>query len=142
MMIRLKRLRNAARVLLSAFLVAYATVALHAYAWAPQAQGGSMVTEAMADAISGEADREEHCNEKATGTSALLCKYHCQSEVQTGDRPNSSVTGSADQFFFIVPHLEELGTSVPAIRQSLLFVDLAHHGGSPPPYASTSRLRI
>ena len=140
-MIRSKTLRVAARMLLGTLIAAYAMVSLHATARAPQVLEESRIGAQLADAAPADADDEEHCNQQTTETTALLCKYHCQSAVQTLDHPDVRVSAVADAAFLIVAAFAapegQVGVSLPATRP-----DAAHHGGALPLYQRTARLRI
>jgi hypothetical protein len=140
-MIRSRTLRAAARMLLGTLIAAYAMVSLHATARAPQMPDESGSGIHMAMAVNAQPAAEEHCNESATDTTALMCKYHCQSVAQTLDHPDASVHPAADAAYLVVAladvHAGHGASNLPASRPHA-----AHHGGAPPPYQSTARLRI
>lgn len=129
-MIRSKILRSAARMVLGALVVAYAMLSLHANA--KQGATQAPVIEAGAD---------EHCIPGSAETALLLCKHHCQSEVQTLDHPHTGLPAIADASVLVItpPDAADLDH---ASRSAAGRPELHHHGGAPPPFASTSRLRI
>ena len=129
-MIRSKILRSAARIVLGALVAAYAMLSLHVNA--RQAAAHEPVIEAAAD---------EHCNPKDADTALLLCKHHCQSEIQTLDHPHAGVPGLAGATVLVITLLDAADLD-RAPRGAAARPELRHHGGAPPRYASTSRLRI
>lgn len=140
-MIRSKTLRAAARYLLGALIAAYAMVPMHAAARAPQGLDGAPPGRHMAMAMAAEAAEEEHCNERANETPALMCKYHCQSVVQTLDHPDVRVAALSTTDFLLLTRMDtEAGNGMLGLPPSR--PDAARHGGAPPPYRSTARLRI
>jgi len=141
-MIHSKTLRGAARVLLGAFIAAYAMVSLHATARAPQ--GLEIPMPQVQTIASGEAytAAEGHCQEPAADPAPLLlCKVHCQNAVQTLDHPHAQMADDANHAYLVVAACASLagrGTVPPAANRA----EATHHGGAPPLYQSTARLRI
>ena len=143
-MIRTKTLRAAARILLGTLIAAYAMVSLHATARAPQGLDESRIAARMAMAMAmaaAEAVDDDHCNQQATETTALLCKYHCQSAVQTLDHPDIRLSAAADTAYLVV-NMSETTVGHASMRPPAARPDEVHHGGAPPLYQSTARLRI
>ncbi len=140
-MIQSRTLRTAARLLLGTLIAAYVMVSLHAGARAPQAIGEPTHAQQAIAASAAPAAGEEHCHEQATDTTALQCKYHCQSAVQTLDHPDVRVPAACDGAFLLVAAVDGQGGHgamlPPATRPQAM-----HHGGAPPLYQSTARLRI
>ena len=142
LMIRSKTLRGAARVLLGTFVAAYAMVSLHATARAPQ--GLEILAPQVQTIASGEAQSaaESHCPEPAAEPAPLLlCKVHCQNAVQTLDHPHAQMADGTNNAYLVVAARTSLAsrdTVPPAANRA----DATHHGGAPPLYQSTARLRI
>ncbi len=87
---------------------------------------------------------EKHCQEHAqpqVDPALLLCKFHCLSEIQTLDHPEASVPALADVLVLLVPVEDSHTTRKPLVGNALRS-EANHHGGSPPLYVSTARLRI
>ena len=128
-MIRNRILRHAARLVIGALIAAYALVAMHVNAAVP-------ATHAPAVAAA-----DEHCNAAAADTALLLCKHHCQCAVQTLDHPHADLPPMVDAPVLRISLFDgthrRRDTAAEALRP-----DLRHHGGAPPPYAGTSRLRL
>lgn len=139
-MIRSRTLRAAARILLGTLIAAYAMVSLHAASGPQQSREEARIAAHMAMAAAQAAD-EEHCNEQATETTALLCKYHCQSAVQTLDHPDIRVSAAADTAFLVVAVYAATDGHI-ARRPPAARPEDVHRGGAPPLYQSTARLRI
>ena len=139
-MIRSKTLQCAARILLGAFIAAYAMVSMHAYAKAPQtAQAAVHET-----AVLVESALEKHCQEhpdQQPDPALLLCKYHCLSEIQTLDHPDANVDALPAAAVLLVPVADPAIARKPLVDKALK-AESTHHGGSPPLYSSTARLRI
>ena len=140
-MIQSRTLRVAARILLGTLIAAYAMVSLHAGTRAPQAtEEPTHAGQPIAAAAVPAAD-QEHCHEQATDTTALQCKYHCQSAVQTLDHPDVRVPAATYGAFLLVALFDTQGGHgamlPPATRPQAM-----HHGGAPPLYQSSARLRI
>ena len=138
-MVRSKTLQGAARVLLGAFIAAYAMVSMHVYAKAPQT-----VQAAVHEVVLVESALEKHCQEHLKpqpDPALLLCKYHCLSEIQTLDHPDSSVIALPAPAVLMVPVADRDIARKPLVDKALR-LDATHHGGSPPLYSSTARLRI
>lgn len=132
-MICSKTLRRAARILLGAFVAAYAMVSMHVYAKAqPSAHEAAVVYESAL---------EKHCQEQQPDPALLLCKYHCLSEIQTLDHPDASVHVLVDAAVLMVPMTSPAISRKPLVDKALR-LESTHHGGSPPLYSSTARLRI
>ena len=129
-MIRSKILRSAARIVLGALIAAYAMLSLHVNA--KQAAPHEPALAAAAD---------DHCNPQGADTALLLCKHHCQSEVQTLDHPHTGLPAIADAPVLVVT-LVDAANRDRAVAGEARRIELRHHGGAPPPYASTARLRI
>ena len=129
-MIRGKILRSAARIVLGALVAAYAMLSLHVNA--RQAAAHEPAIEAAAD---------DHCNPKGADAAVLLCKHHCQSEIQTLDHPHAGLPAIADAPVLMITLLDAADLD-RAPRGAAARPELRHHGGAPPPYASTARLRI
>lgn len=139
-MIRSRTLRAAARILLGTLIAAYATVSLHAASGPQQSREEARIAAHMAMAAAQAAD-DEHCNQQATETTALLCKYHCQSAVQTLDHPDIRLSAAADAAFLVVT-MSVTTVGHASMRLPTTRPDDVHHGGAPPLYQSTARLRI
>jgi hypothetical protein len=136
-MIRTRTLRSAARLLLATLIAAFATVSLHAGALAPPASADQAHAEQALAAAAG----EEHCHEQATDTSALQCKYHCQSAVQTLDHPDVRIPAATYGAFLLLTALD-VQAGHAALPPPSSRPQATHHGGAPQPYRSTARLRI
>lgn len=139
-MIRSRTLQGAARILLGAFIAAYAMVSMHVYAKAPQT-----VQEAAHEAATVvESALEKHCQEQLEqqpDPALLLCKYHCLSEIQTLDHPAANVDALPDAAVLLVPVADPVIARKPLVDKAIRLY-ATHHGGSPPLYSSTARLRI
>ena len=125
-------------MLLGTLIAAYAMVSLHAASGSQQSREEARIAAHMAAA---QAADEEHCNQQATETTALLCKYHCQSAVQTLDHPDIRVTAAADSAFLVVA-VYAANDGNTARRPPAARPEDVHRGGAPPLYQSTARLRI
>jgi hypothetical protein len=151
-MIRARLVHRVAPLLLGAFIVAYATVSLRAWAAAPAVPAAAEKTSAAhslhgaahnavdaAGLDDGFAAADEHCDSRNSDVTALMCKYHCQSAVQTLDHPDAGIPVAA-AIYLLLPAspLRTDHAAVLAARRP----DAAHHGGAPPPFRSTARLRI
>ncbi len=134
-MIRSKTLRAAAKLLLGTFIAAYAMVSLHVSA-------KTVPAAAQSAALHGAA-AEQPCHETPAplDTALLLCKFHCQSVMQTLDHPDASLHSLPDTATLTIP-LADLAKPLKPLVDKALRPDAAHHGGAPPVYASTARLRI
>ena len=140
-MIRSRTLRATARVLLGTLIAAFAMVSLNAGARAAQPMGESTPAAQPAAASTAPDADEGHCHEQATDTTALQCKYHCQSAVQTLDHPDVRLAAAADGAFLLVAAFDvQAGHS--GLRPRATRPQAMHHGGAPPLYQSTARLRI
>ena len=158
-MIRNKTLHAAARLLLGAFIAAYAMSSVHVYAGVAKA-GGSPPAPAAHHAMppapqSGaaqhqehgaipDADRENadnHCQPKVVDPAIMLCKFHCQNAVQTLDHPSATLPDLQPVAALMVPLADTALARKPLVVKAFR-PEAAHHGGAPPPYASTARLRI
>ncbi len=141
-MIRSRTLRTAARVLLGTLIAAYAMVSLHATAVAPQGSEKPAPEVQMAAAGDADSAAESHCHEPAADPAPLLlCKVHCQSAVQTLDHPHAQMADDASSAYLLVAAFVSpagCGAMTPPANRP----DASHHGGAPPPYQSTARLRI
>ena len=141
-MIRSRTLRAAARLLLGTLVAAYAMVSLHATARAPQ--GPEKPTHEVQMSTTGESESSaaSHCHEPAADPAPLLlCKVHCQNAVQTLDHPHTQIANGANHAYLVVAAFETLadrGSMAPPANRP----DASHHGGAPPLYQSTARLRI
>lgn len=132
-MIRSKTLQGATRILLGAFIAAYAMVSMHVYAKAqPVAHEAAVVYESAL---------EKHCQEQQPDPALLLCKYHCQSEIQTLDHPDANVLALPLAAVLLVPVTDPAIARKPLVGKALR-ANATLHGGSPPLYSSTARLRI
>lgn len=143
-MIRSRTLRGAARILLGAFVAAYAIVSVHAHAKASQPIAAITMAhhaEAAAAGDAADSSAETHCLEQQTDPSVLLCKHHCQSVFQTLDHPHSDMHALASPTELIIPDPALTVARKPLVVMALRLAP-THHGGSPPPYAGTARLRI
>ena len=139
-MIRNKTLHAAARILLGAFIAAYAMTSLHVNA--RTAQPAAEVVQAAAIQITAEeSETHEHCQEKKTDPAVLLCKFHCQNAMQTLDYPAAGVPPMPDAAVLVIP-LADLKIALKPLVDKALRPDATHHGGAPPPFARTSRLRL
>ena len=136
-MIRSKTLRAAAKLLLGTFIAAFAMVSLHVSAKAPPAASAATVAALVSAAV------EAPCHETPPpqDTTLLLCKYHCQSVMQTLDHPDASLHAQPDVVALTIP-LADLAKPLKPLVGKAFRPDTAHHGGAPPLYASTARLRI
>ena len=138
-MIRSRTLQSASRILLGAFIAAYAMVSMHVYAKAPQT-----VRAAVHEVVLVESALEKHCQEhleQQPDPALLLCKFHCLSEIQTLDHPDASMNALADAAVLMVP-LADLAIRRNPLVGKALRANATHHGGAPPLYSSTARLRI
>ena len=160
-MIRNKTLHAAARVLLGAFIAAYAMSSVHVYAGVARAGGAqpapaahhatppaqpagmAMQHEHGAKPESG-ADMEgsdTHCQPKVVDPAIMLCKFHCQNAVQTLDHPSATLPDLQPLSALTVPLADAVLAWKPLVVKAFR-PEAAHHGGAPPPYASTARLRL
>jgi len=140
-MIRARILRSAARALIGTLIAAYAMVSMNVAARAPQVlDGHAPEVQAAAEVESG-ADEHTHCHPAPAEPAPLLCKYHCQSVVQTLDHPDARVAAIANPAFMVVAMIDAWPGGEPASRPRGR-PDGATLGGAPPPYQSTARLRI
>lgn len=137
-MIRSKTLHTAARILLGAFIAAYAMTSMHVYARAAQSMNEQS---AATDSAAHESAMEEHCQTRQIDPAILLCKFHCQNAVQTLDHPVATFDALHDAAVLIIP-LADLTVAMKPLVDKALRPDSTHHGGAPPPFARTSRLRI
>ena len=138
-MIRNKTLHTAARVLLGAFIAAYAMTSMHVYA---RAVPTIMDTRSVgANTPADESGMEEHCQTKQIDPAILLCKFHCQNAVQTLDHPAAAIDAWHDAAVLIIP-VADLAIARKPLLDKALRPEATHHGGAPPPFARTSRLRI
>lgn len=140
-MIRSRTLRATARVLLGTLIAAFAMVSLNAGARAAQPMGESTPAAQPAAASTAPDADEGHCHEQATDTTALQCKYHCQSAVQTLDHPDVRVPAATYDAFLLVAAID-VQAGDGAMRPPATRPQAMHHGGAPPLYQSTARLRI
>ena len=95
---------------------------------------------AAAPAADGEAASSEHCQPVST-PAPLLCKHHCQSQIQTLDHPQVDVPTPPAAALLTVS-LVDLTIGLKPLVGKALRPDAVHHGGAPPLFASTARLRI
>lgn len=138
MMFSAKTSRIAARFLLGAMLLAFAMLSAmtetRASAPAGAAHAG-MESTAMPDH-----GASEHCNTPPVDPVLLLCKHHCQSEIQTLDHPRADLPQVS---LGVICVIADAQPRVPAATVATVFgTVLLHPGGAPPPYAATARLRI
>ena len=146
-MIRNKTMYAAARLLLGAFIAAYAMTSLHVSARGVPPTRVPTVAAApvVATAPLAATEAEQHCHtaiaEPAPDPGILLCKFHCQNAVQTLDHPAALLTGLHAAAVLIVPDFDWAMPSKPLVDKAF-WPEATHHGGAPPPYASTARLRI
>ena len=139
-MIRSKTLHASARILLGAFIAAYTMTSVHVSA--RTSQPAAEVIQAAAVQITAEqSETHEHCQEKKTDPAVLLCKFHCQNAMQTLDYPAAEVSALPDAAGLVIP-LVDLKIALKPLVDKALRPDATHHGGAPPPFARTSRLRI
>ncbi|MBL8379159.1 MAG: hypothetical protein JNM79_14915 [Burkholderiales bacterium] len=130
--------RIAARLLLGAMVLAFAMLSAmtETRAGAPaHTQHAGLAAAAMPD--HGES---EHCNSPPVDPVLLLCKHHCQSEIQTLDHPRADLPQVSLGVICVMAHAQ-LRVPVATIATAFGPV-LLHPGGAPPPYAATARLRI
>ena len=134
-MIRSKTLRAAAKLLLGTFIAAFAMVSLHVSA--------KTVPSAAAVANMANASAEAPCHETPAplDTALLLCKYHCQSVMQTLDHPDATLHSLPEIVVLMIPLADQATPLKPLVGKAFR-PNAAHHGGAPPLYASTARLRI
>ena len=147
-MIRNKTMYASARLLLGAFIAAYAMTSLHVSArGVPPVEVTPVVAAVpvVATAPVAATEAEQHCHtaiaEPAPDPGILLCKFHCQNAVQTLDHPAALLTDLHAAAVLIVPAFDWAMPSKPLVDKALR-PEATHHGGAPPPFASTARLRI
>ena len=147
-MIRNKTRHAAARLLLGAFIAAYAMTSLHVSArGVPPAEVTPVVAAVpvVATAPVAATEAEQHCHtaiaQPAPDPGILLCKFHCQNAMQTLDHPSAVLADLHAAAVLIVPAFDWAMPSKPLVDKALR-PEATHHGGAPPPYASTARLRI
>ena len=140
-MIQSRTLRTAARLLLGTLIAAYAMMSLHVGAREPRTIGEPTHAGQVIAAVAAPAADEGHCHEQATDTTALQCKYHCQSAVQTLDHPDVRVPAPTYDAFLLVAAID-VQAGDGAMRPAATRPQAMHHGGAPPLYQSTARLRI
>ncbi len=160
-MIRNKTLHAAARVLLGTFIAAYAMSSAHVYAGVAKAGGSQPAPAAhhpgstvqppaaaahqahgvMSEATADQENLDNHCQPKVVDPAILLCKFHCQNAVQTLDHPSASLAELAPVVALLIPQADLAYPRKPLVDKAFR-PEAAHHGGAPPPYASTARLRI
>lgn len=140
-MIRARILRSAARALLGTLIAAYAMVSMNVAARAPQVPDRPAPEVLAPAAAESGTDEHSHCHPAPAEPAPLLCKYHCQSVVQTLDHPDARVPAIANQLFVVVAVIDTRSGGEPASRPRGR-PDRATLGGAPPPYRSTARLRI
>lgn len=140
-MIRARILRSAARALLGTLIAAYAMVSMNVAARAPQVPDGPAPEVQAPAAAESATDEHSHCHPPPAEPAPLLCKYHCQSVVQTLDHPDARVAAFANHQFVVVAMIDMSSGGEPASRPRGR-PDRATLGGAPPPYQSTARLRI
>ena len=139
-MIRSKTLRAAAKLLLGTFIAAYAMVSLHVSAkTAPSAPSSAAAT--AENIVSAAAEAPCHETPAPLDTALLLCKFHCQSVMQTLDHPDASLHSLPATAALMIP-LADLTKPLKPLVDKAFRPDATHHGGAPPLYASTARLRI
>ena len=138
----------AARLLLGAFIAAYAMTSLHVSArGVPPAEVTPVVAAVpvVATAPVAATEAEQHCHtaiaEPAPDPGILLCKFHCQNAMQTLDHPTAVLADLHAAAVLIVPAFDWAMPSKPLVDKALR-PEATLHGGAPPPYASTARLRI
>ena len=163
-MMRNKTLHAVARVLLGAFIAAYAMSSVHVYASvaragsarpAPAAHAATpqmnpagagvhhehgATPDAGADMESTD-NTDNHCQPKVVDPAVMLCKFHCQNAVQTLDHPSATLPDLQPVAALMVPPADSALARKPLVVKDFR-PEAAHHGGAPPPYASTARLRI
>ena len=165
-MIRNKTLHAAARVLLGAFVAAYAMSSVHVYAGVARAGGAQPAAAAhhatqpaqpagtamhqghgaMLDADAGMESTDmggadTHCQPKVVDPAVMLCKFHCQNAMQTLDHPSATLPDLQPVAALMVPLADSALAREPLVVKAFR-PEAAHHGGAPPPYASTARLRL
>ena len=150
-MIRNKTMHAAARLLLGAFIAAYAMTSLHVSARGvpPAGVPTGVPTVAAAPVVAtapvAATEAEQHCHtaiaEPAPDPGILLCKFHCQNAMQTLDYPSAVLADLHAAAVLIVPAFDWAMPSKPLVDKALR-PEATHHGGAPPPFASTARLRI
>ena len=153
-MIRNKTMYAAARLLLGAFIAAYAMTSLHVSARGVPPAGAPPVVAAaptvaaapvVATAPVAATEAEQHCHtaiaDPAPDPGILLCKFHCQNAMQTLDYPSAVLADLHAAAVLIVPPFDWVMPSKPLVDKAFR-PEATHHGGAPPPYASTARLRI
>ena len=162
-MIRNKTLHTAARLLLGAFIASYAMSSVHVYAGVARAgsaqpapaahhaappagaavhQAHGAQLDAGADMESTDMERTEtHCQPKVVDPAVMLCKFHCQNAMQTLDHPSATLPDLQPVAALMVPLADSALAREPLVVKAFR-PEAAHHGGAPPPYASTARLRL
>lgn len=140
-MIRNKTMHAAARLLLGAFIAAYAMTSLHVSARGTPPAAAPVVATAPVEAT----EAEQHCHTAiampAPDPGILLCKFHCQNAMQTLDYPSAVLADLHAAAVLIVPAFDWAIPSKPLVDKAFR-PEATHHGGAPPPFASTARLRI
>ena len=147
-MIRNKTMHAAARLLLGALIAAYAMTSLHVSARGVPPAAVLPVVAAVpvvATAPVAATEAEQHCHtaiaDPAPDPGILLCKFHCQNAMQTLDYPSAVLADLHAAAVLIVPPFDWVMPSKPLVDKAFR-PEATHHGGAPPPYASTARLRI
>ena len=160
-MIRNKTLHAAARVLLGAFVAAYAMSSVHVYAGVAKAGGSQSAPAAhhasppvppvgsashqshgaMLDAGADMESTDNHCQPKVVDPAIMLCKFHCQNAVQTLDHPSVTLPDLLPAAALMAPRADSTIARKPLVVKTFR-PEAAHHGGAPPLYSSTARLRI
>lgn len=140
-MIRSRILRSAARALLGTLIAAYAMVSMNVAARAPQVPNDPQSGLHAPAEAQPETDEQSHCHPVPSEPAPLLCKYHCQSVVQTLDHPDARVPAMSSHLFLVVAVVDGPAGGESASRAPGR-PDRVPPGGAPPPYQSTARLRI
>ena len=118
--------RATARLLIGALGIAFVLMSLPARAFAAPVADDSEVS--------------AHCQPEST-PAALLCKHHCQSQIQTLDHPQAQLPAPPDVALLTVP-MPDLALALKPLVGKALRPDAVYRGGAPPLFASTARLRI
>ncbi len=95
----------------------------------------------MLDAGADMESTDNHCQPKVVDPAIMLCKFHCQNAVQTLDHPSATLPDLQPVAALMVPLADSAIARKPLVVKAFR-PEAAHHGGAPPPYASTARLRI
>ncbi len=140
-MIRSRTIRRTARLLLGAFIAAFAMVSVHVNGKALSVPVASAQAAAVTATAADESAHEGHCQQQQPDPVLLLCKHHCQSAVQTLDHPDANLPALAAAGVFTL-RLENPAIARKSLVDKALRPAATHRGGSPPLYSSTSRLRI